>query len=85
MLFDAMAYLNIDSSQTLIVSFNKFAPSSLDFFIYAFTRTTDGIRYYEIKQDVMLKIIDIIEQHGARCVIQTLAAGNLAGVTAIQK
>lgn len=58
---------DIDSSQTLIVNLNKFAPSSLGFFIYAFTRTTDWIRYNEVKQDILLKIINIIEQHGATC------------------
>ncbi|MFQ5660434.1 MAG: mechanosensitive ion channel family protein [Gammaproteobacteria bacterium] len=71
----------IDVNQTLIVNFNKFAPSSLDFFIYTFTRTTEWIRYHEIKQDVMLKIIDIIERHGAECAFPTstlhIATGNL--------
>ena len=44
----------IDSSQTLIVNFNAYSASSLDFFIYTFTKTTNWIRYHEIKQDVML-------------------------------
>lgn len=61
----------IDTSQTLIVNFNKFASSSLDFFVYTFTKTTNWIRYHEIKQDVMLKIIDIIEGHGAECAFPT--------------
>ena len=61
----------IDSRQTLIVNFNEFAPSSLDFFIYTFTRTTDWIKFHEIKQDVMLKIINIIESHGAECAFPT--------------
>ena len=61
----------IDTRQTMIVNFNKFAPSSLDFFVYTFTRTTDWIKFHEIKQDVMLKIIEIIEGHGAECAFPT--------------
>ena len=61
----------IDKGQTLIVNFNDFAPYSLDFFIYTFTKTTNWIRFHEIKQDVLLKIIDIIEKHGAECAFPT--------------
>ena len=61
----------IDTRQTLIVNFNEFAPSSLDFFVYTFTKTTNWIKFHEIKQDVMLKIIGIIEAHGAECAFPT--------------
>lgn len=61
----------IDSNQTMIVNFVKFAPSSLDFFVYTFTKTTEWIRFHEIKEDVMLKIIEIIEGHGAECAFPT--------------
>ncbi len=61
----------IDHGQTLIVNFDKFAPSSLDFFIYTFTRTTDWVHYHEVKQDVLLKVIAIIEAHGAECAFPT--------------
>jgi len=62
---------DIDSNQTLIVNFNEFAPSSLDFFIYTFTKTTNWIRFHEVKQDVLLKVIRIIESHGAECAFPT--------------
>ncbi|MCY4211458.1 MAG: mechanosensitive ion channel family protein [Gammaproteobacteria bacterium] len=61
----------IDTNQTMIVNFVKFAPSSLDFFIYTFTKTTQWVRFHEIKEDVMLKVIAIIEQHGAECAFPT--------------
>ena len=61
----------IDTRQTMIVNFNAFAPSSLDFFIYTFTKTTDWVYYHEVKQDVMLKIIKIIEEEGAECAFPT--------------
>lgn len=62
---------DIDTRQTMIVNFNKFAASSLDFFIYTFTKTTNWVEYHEIKQDVMLKVIDIIEAEGAECAFPT--------------
>lgn len=61
----------IDTNQTMIVNFVEFAPSSLDFFVYTFTKTTDWIRFHEIKEDVMLKILEIIEEHGAESAFPT--------------
>lgn len=62
---------DIDTSQTLMVSFNSFAPSSLDFFIYTFTKTTNWMEFHVIKQDVLLKILKIIENNGAECAFPT--------------
>ena len=56
---------DIDQKQIIIVNFNAFAASSLDFFIYTFTRTTDWQEYHEVKQRVLLQILDIIFAHGA--------------------
>lgn len=56
---------DIDTEQTLIVNFNSLAASSLDFFVYTFTKTTQWAQYHEVKQDVLLKIIDIIHEHDA--------------------
>lgn len=69
----------IDNSQTMIVNFDAFGPSSIDFFIYTFTKTTDWILFHEIKQDVLLKIAEIIEQAGAEIAFptQTLHLANL--------
>lgn len=61
----------IDTSQTLMVNFNAFGPSSVDFFVYTFTKTTVWTRYHEIKQDVLLKIAVIIEKHGAEIAFPT--------------
>ena len=52
-------------TRTLIVSFNSYGPSSLDFFIYTFTKTTQWVKFHEIKQDVLLQVYDIIRRHGA--------------------
>ncbi len=61
----------IDSKQTLIVNFNAFAPSCMDFFVYTFTKTTNWIYFHEVKQDVLLKIISIIEDEKAEIAFPT--------------
>ncbi len=66
-----MQHPEIEQQQTLIVNFTQFAPSSLDFFIYTFTKTTDWVHYHSVKQDVLLKILAIIEQHEAEIAFPT--------------
>ncbi len=61
----------LDQQQTLMVNFNKFAESSLDFFVYTFTKTTNWQKYHVVKQDVLFKINDIIERHGAAVAFPT--------------
>ena len=65
------AHDEIDPQRTLIVNFLSFGASSLDFFVYAFTRTTDWVTYHGVKQDVLLKILDIIDRHGAEIAFPT--------------
>ena len=62
---------DIAQDQTMIVNFNQFAASSLDFFVYTFTKTTNWIEYHQVKQDVLLKISDIINRHGAEIAFPT--------------
>ena len=59
------AHEEIDQDQTLIVNFNGYGKSSLDFFVYTFTKTTNWVKFHEIKQDVMLRIIRIVHEHQA--------------------
>lgn len=61
----------IDTNQALIVNFNSFAASSLDFFVYTMTKTTDWFKYHEVKQDVLLQIATIVEKHGAEFAFPT--------------
>lgn len=61
----------IDTTQTLMVNFNAFNESSVDFFIYTFTKTTEWVRFHEIKEDVLLKISNIVESHGGSMAFPT--------------
>lgn len=61
----------IDQSRTLIVNFVSFGASSLDFFVYTFTRTTDWVTYHGVKQEILLNILAIIEGQGAEIAFPT--------------
>tara|TARA_B100001142_G_scaffold176808_1_gene176506 strand:- start:385 stop:1437 length:1053 start_codon:yes stop_codon:yes gene_type:complete len=61
----------IDTNKTLMVNFNSFAPSSLDFFIYTFTKTTNWEKFHIIKQDILLKVMKIIADNGAEIAFPT--------------
>jgi MscS family membrane protein len=62
---------DIDADKTMMVNFNKFGASSLDFFIYCFTRTTQWVEFHQVKQDVMLRIADIIKANHAEIAFPT--------------
>ena len=62
---------DIDSDQTLIVNFLAFNASSLDIMVYTFTKTTQWVQFHEVKQDVLLKISDIIEGYRAEVAFPT--------------
>jgi len=55
----------ISQKDTLLVYFDAFGASSLDIFIYTFTATANWAKYLEIKEDVHLKIMQIVEQNGS--------------------
>lgn len=62
---------SIDDTRTLMVNFNAFASSSLDFFVYCFTKTVVWAEYHDVKQDVLIRIFEIISKHGAQCAFPT--------------
>lgn len=61
----------IQQDQTMIVNFNQFNASSLDIMVYTFTKTTAWVHYHAVKQDVLLKIAEIIAAHGAEIAFPT--------------
>ncbi len=65
------AHEAIDQNQMIMVNFNECSASSLDFFLYCFTKTTDWATFHEIKQDIMLKVLDIVDTRGAECAFPT--------------
>ena len=65
------AHDEIDEQQTLMVNFDSFNASSVDFFIYCMTHTVNWQRYHRVKQDVLLKIGEIVAQHGSAMAFPT--------------
>lgn len=61
----------IDTTHTLMVNFDSYGESHLEFFIYCFTKTTDWVTFHEVKQDVLLKVMAIVEGHGAEFAFPT--------------
>jgi len=55
----------IAKDQLLMVYFTNFGDSSLDIFIYCFTDTANWAEYLSIREDVNLKIMEIVERNGS--------------------
>jgi MscS family membrane protein len=61
----------IDAEKTMMVNFNEFSNSSVDFFVYCFTKTTQWVKFHEVKQNVMLRIAEIIAANNAEIAFPT--------------
>lgn len=55
----------IASDQIIIVNFDVFNSSSLDIFIYCFTKTTVWLEYHQARQDVFMEVTKIVKNNGA--------------------
>lgn len=55
----------ISQKDTLLVNFNSFGDSSLNIFIYTFTNTANWEKYLNIREDVQLKIMHIVEDNNS--------------------
>ena len=66
-----VAHEDIAQDRTLMVNFVTFGESTLDFFVYSFTKTTDWATFHKVKQDVLLRIADIVAAHGAEFAFPT--------------
>jgi MscS family membrane protein len=72
---EVKAYLrqntDIDQNQTLMVSLNEFADSSVNFFVYALTHTTNWSEYHQVKEKVLFEINEIIERNDSEIAFPT--------------
>lgn len=55
----------VDTKQRVYVNFDSFSDHSINFVIYAFTTATDVVEFSTVKQDIILKAIEIISKNGA--------------------
>jgi len=56
---------NIAQKETMLVNFTTFGDSSLNILIYTFSNTSNWEKYMDIKEDVNLKIMKIIEENNS--------------------
>ena len=61
----------VDQNNLIMVNFDRFAASSLDFFIYCYSKSTVWAEYHAVKQDVLIKTMNIITAHGAEVAFPT--------------
>jgi len=59
------AHEGISQKDSLMVYFDSFGASSLNIFIYTFTKTANWAKYLEIREDIHIKIMKIIEDNGS--------------------
>ena len=55
----------IDITRTLMVNLDTYTEFSVNFFVYTFTKTTDWTEFHEIKEEILLKISDLVRKNGA--------------------
>ncbi len=55
----------ISQSDSLMVNFDTFGDSSLNIFIYTFTKTANWEKYLNIRENVNLEIMKIVEENGS--------------------
>ncbi|MFN2371003.1 MAG: mechanosensitive ion channel family protein, partial [Candidatus Krumholzibacteriia bacterium] len=48
----------------MLVKFTEFGASSLDVFVYCFTRTTDWTRHLAVRQEVNLALMEMVQELG---------------------
>ena len=56
---------DIAKEQTTLVNFDRFEDSYLGIFFYTFTNTSDWKKYLEIREDIHLKIMNIVQKNGS--------------------
>jgi len=55
----------ISQEDSLMVNFDSFGDSSLNIFIYTFTKTANWATYLNIREDIQIKIMKIVEENGS--------------------
>jgi MscS family membrane protein len=61
----------IDRTQTLVVHFTGYGASHLEFMVYCLTLTTDWVKFHAVKEDVLLRIMQIVADNGAEFAFPT--------------
>lgn len=66
-----MNHEDLDTNVTTMVHFNTYGASSLDIMIYCFTKTVVWTEYHAVREEVLLRIGEIIQENGAEIAFPT--------------
>ena len=61
----------VDTKKTCTATLCGFGTASLDILLYFFTKATDHVPFYKAQQDILMKVLKIIENHGAEVAYPT--------------
>lgn len=56
---------HISQKETLLVNFNAFGDSAMNIFIYTFTSTANWGKYLDIREDIHIEVMRIVEENGS--------------------
>lgn len=62
---------DLDHQCTTFIVFNQFTTHSLNCLLYCFTKTTDWRTYLQVQQDLFLKILALVQEHGCEVAFPT--------------
>jgi MscS family membrane protein len=65
------AHPGVDPEQSQLVHFVRYADSYLEFMVYCFTKTAAWAEFHRVKEDVLFKIMAIVEEEGAEFAFPT--------------
>jgi len=63
------SHADIDQDQLVMADWIEFGSHALHIEVYAFTKTTNRVLFRKVQQDICIKIVRIIEHHGAEIAI----------------
>jgi len=57
--------------ETIFVTFDKYQEDGLEIFLYFFTKTTDWAEYLKVREDINLRILEILDEENIEIAIPT--------------
>lgn len=75
----------IDQNRIRLAKFNDFGESSLEILLHCFTIPTELSQFRAVQQDVFIKVLEIVEAHGAQCAFPTRTVHMTGGIEPLTK
>ncbi|WP_280539434.1 mechanosensitive ion channel family protein [Chromohalobacter sp. 11-W] len=76
------AHDDVDTNEQILVYFQSYGEHALELIVYAFAKTTDWAEFQTMKQDILLRVYDIVREHDARLALPASEL-HIAGPVAI--